>query len=83
MSDGTVTRAVVIDVLQRNGAEVSEQPDKADMYLVLKGEQFEIIAIPEICTRRTVRYLSRKFTTPIHHFYNPIMAPSRSDEQVQ
>jgi len=83
MSDGIVTRAVVIDVLQRNGAEVSEQPDKADMYLVLKGDEFQIIAIPESCTRKLVHYLSRKFTTPVHHFYNPLMAPSRSDEQVQ
>jgi hypothetical protein len=79
--DGSVTRKIVIEVLQRNGAEISEQPDKADMYLIVKGE-FEIIAIPEICGRGLVHYLSRKFTAPIHHFYNPLMAPPLPDEKI-
>jgi hypothetical protein len=66
--DGSVIRSVVIEVLQRNGAEVSEQPDRVNMYLIVKGG-LEIIEIPEICGRRLVHYLSRnlrpQFTTSI------------------
>lgn len=80
--DGSVIRKTVIEVLKSNGSEVSPQTEP-DMFLVVKGEVFEIIAIPEICGRRLIRYLSRKFTTPIHHFYNPLMAPSRPDDPVQ
>ncbi len=50
------------------------------MFLILKGEVYEILAIPETCGRRLVHYLSRKFKTPIHHFYNPLMAPSLPGE---
>jgi hypothetical protein len=81
--DGIVPRAVVIEVLRRNGAEVLEQPDKADMFLVVKGRAFEVIAIPEECGRKLLHYLSRKFTTPIHHFYNPLMAPPLPGEPIQ
>jgi len=81
--DGSVSRKTVIEVLQRNGAEVSEQSDKAGMFLVVKGEIFEVVTIPDPCNRRLVRYLSRKFTTYIHHFYNPLMAPPAPDESVE
>lgn len=80
--DGSVTRDIVIDVLKRNGAEISQQPDKVGMFLIVKGEVLEVLVIPEPCGRRLVRYLSRKFTAPIHHFYNPLMAPQLPDEQV-
>jgi hypothetical protein len=80
VSDGTVVRSIVVDVLKRNGTEVSAQPGKADMFLLVKGGVFEIIALPDICGRKLVRYLSRKFVAPIHHFYNPLMAPPLPDE---
>ncbi len=80
--DGSVNRSTVIEVLKRNGSEVSPQPDKADMFLIVKGDVFEIIAISERCGRKLVRYLSRKFTAPIHHFYNPLMAPALPGEPV-
>ena len=38
MSDGTVVRSIVVDVLKRNGTEVSAQPGKADMFLLVKGD---------------------------------------------
>jgi len=82
MSDGSVIRRIVIEVLERNEAEVSPQPDCADMFLIVKGEIFEIVAIPEVCGRKLIHYLSRKFTTPIHHFYNPDMAPPRSFDPI-
>jgi hypothetical protein len=81
--DGSVVRSIVIDVLKRNGSEVSAQTDATEMFLIVKGEVFEIVAIPERCGRKLVRYLSRKFKTPIHHFYNPLMAPTRPDEMSQ
>jgi hypothetical protein len=81
--DGSVIRSIVIEVLRRNGCEVSAQPDKSDMFLIVKGDVFEILAIPERCGRKLVRYLSRKFTTPIHHFYNPLMAPPLPGEDSQ
>jgi hypothetical protein len=77
--DGSVNRDIMIEVLQRNGAEVSVQQDQADMFLISKGEVLEIVPIPGICRRRLIHYLSRKFTTPIHHFYNPLMAPALPD----
>lgn len=83
MSDGSVIRSVVIDVLERNGAEVSADPSKADMFVLVKADIVEVVHVPERCRRQLVRYLSRKFTTPIHHFYNPIMAPKRQDEPTQ
>ncbi|MFZ0286970.1 MAG: hypothetical protein WAL32_17210 [Terriglobales bacterium] len=81
--DGSVVRSVVIDVLRRNGSEVSSQPGQPNMFFVVKGETFEIIAIPEVCGRKLVRYLSRKFTTHIHYFYNPLMLPAKPEEPVQ
>ena len=81
--DGSVMRSEVVDVLERNGAEISPDPNQADMFLVVKGEVVEVIALPERCRRQLVRYLSRKFTTPIHHFYNPLMAPRRPGEPIQ
>jgi hypothetical protein len=53
------------------------------MFLVVKGRAFEVIAIPEECGRKLLHYLSRKFTTPIHHFYNPLMAPPLPGEPIQ
>ena len=81
--DGTVVRKTVIEVLECNGAEIHPHFSSTDMFLVVKGEISEVIAIPEICGRKLVRYLSRKFTSPIHHFYNPLMAPPRPDSSVQ
>lgn len=81
--DGSVIRSIVIDVLKRNGTDISSDPNQTDMYLLVKGELVEIIHIPERCARKTVRYFSRKFGAPIHHFYNPIMAPQRPDETTQ
>jgi hypothetical protein len=81
VSDGTVVRSIVVDVLRRNGTEVSAQPGKADMFLLVKSDLFEIIAIPDTCGRKLVRYLSRKFGAPIHHFYNPLMAPPLPNEE--
>lgn len=80
--DGSVIRRTVIEVLECNGSEVSPQPASLDMFLVVKEDYFEIIAIPEVCGRKLVRYLSRKFTTPIHHFYNPLMAPQRPGSSI-
>jgi hypothetical protein len=81
--DGSVILAEVMDVLERNGTEISTDANKADMFLLVKGDLIETVHIPERCGRQLVRYLSRKFTTPIHHFYNPMMAPQKPDETVQ
>jgi hypothetical protein len=81
--DGSVDRSTVIDVLRRNGSEISVMADSPDMFFIIKGDVFEIITIPPRCRRRLVHYFSRKFTTPIHHFYNPGMAPTLPDETVQ
>lgn len=81
--DGSVIRSVVIDVLERNGTEVSPDKNKADMFVLVKGDVVEVVHVPERCRRQLVRYLSRKYTTPIHHFYNPMMAPRRPGEPTQ
>jgi len=81
--DGSVARSIVIEVLRRNGSEVSAQPAEPDSFFIVKGETFEIVKIPQVCGRKLVRYLSRKFTTHIHYFYNPLMLPTKTQEPIQ
>ena len=81
-----VGRASVIDVLQRHGVEVSCDdggPGGAEMFILVKGTNLGAIKLPIDVSRPVLRYLSRLFGVPIHHFYNPFMAPSTAGEPIQ
>jgi hypothetical protein len=81
-----VGRATVIDVLQRHGVEVSCDdggPAGPGMMILIKGEKIDSRKLPTEVSRPVLRYLARLFDIPIHHFYNPYMAPVKSEEKVQ
>ncbi len=82
--DGYVGRTIVIDVLQRNGVQISRQEEGLDGMLVLvKGEVVDTRRIPDEVSRRVLQYFQRRFSVPIHHFYNPLMAPRLPGEKIQ
>jgi hypothetical protein len=72
MSDGTVDRKTVLQVLRASGVDVSEDPDKRSNTVTLAKEDIlECIALPQLVGRQMLHYLSRKFRVHIYHFYNP------------
>ena len=46
---------------------------------MIKGGTVLAEVLPEWLSRKTLHYLARKFDIPIHHFYNPEMAPKNRD----
>lgn len=82
MADSYVDRATVIDVLQRHGVEVSYDdsgPDGTVMITLFKDGEVDSRRLP----RRVLNYFDRRFGVPIHHFYNPHMAPMKPGEFIQ
>ena len=53
--------------------------DNAQITVMIKDGTVLAEVLPERVSRRTLHYLSRKFNIPIHHFYNPEMAPKDPD----
>ncbi len=45
------------------------------MLVLAKGDLVEARTLPDYVCRRLLQHLHRKFDVPIHHFYNPLMAP--------
>lgn len=81
---GYVNRSVVIDVLRRNGVDVSrDESGPAGMVILAKGDHIESRSIPAEVSRRMLHYFQRRFGVPIHHFYNPLMAPKLPGESMQ
>jgi hypothetical protein len=81
---GYVKRSIVIDVLLRNGVAVSVDPTGGpEMMVLIKGDKVDARRIPEEVPRRVLQYLKRHFNIPIHHFYNPLMAPNLPNEKIQ
>ena len=81
-----VGRATVIDVLQRHGIEVSCNdggPGGAEMVILVNEGILDARKLPSEVSRPVLRYLARLFGVPIHHFYNPHMAPMRPGEIIQ
>jgi hypothetical protein len=71
---GEVDRETVIAVLRANQVDVHGQEDgPAGMLVIAKGELIEARQLPKSVSRKMVHYLSRKFSVPIHLFYNPEM----------
>lgn len=83
MDDGSVSRAVVLRVLQAHGIDLSDSKGDNPFTLTTlakrKGPKTttQIHALPDPVRRRMVSYLSRKYGVPIHHFYNENMAPRK------
>ena len=82
MSDRSVPRRSVLEVLARHGVDVSDYPDGAQSSLVKDGYPplVLVLTIPDPVENRLLQRLQRKFDIPIHHFYNPLMAPRLPDE---
>jgi hypothetical protein len=81
-----VGRNTIIDVLQRHGVEVScddDGPAGPGMMILIKGDKIDSRKLPSEVSRPVLRYLARLFDIPIHHFYNPLMAPMKPSEKVQ
>lgn len=53
------------------------------MFVLGKDLVRDVQEFPESVSRQTLHYLSRKFNVPIHHFFNPLEAPSLPDESIQ
>jgi hypothetical protein len=81
-----VGRATVIDVLRRHGVEVSCDDsglDNTGMVSLFKDGEVDARRLPSEVSRRVLHYLARRFGVPIHHFYNPHMAPMKPGELIQ
>lgn len=81
MHEGAVDRVTVINVLRRHKVEVSFIPGEKDAALLVKGKNIEVKILENPIGRRMLHYLEHKFGVPIHHFYNPLMAPALPGEQ--
>jgi hypothetical protein len=81
--DQLVDRTTVINVLQRHGVEVSLLPGQKDVALFVKGDIIEVKILPSEAGRKFLHYLARKFDVPVHHFWNPLMAPQLPGERAQ
>lgn len=81
--DGVVAASTVIDVLRRHGVAVSLEDGEPSKFVLGKDLVRDVQEFPESVSRQTLHYLSRKFNVPIHHFFNPLEAPSLPDESIQ
>ena len=81
---GEVLRGDVIHVLRAHRVGVSIQVDGLpDMYVLAKSGIVEAHRMPDRVGRRKLQHFHRKFGIPIHHFYNPLMAPPLPGEPIQ
>jgi hypothetical protein len=82
--EGYVDRAVVIQVLRAHGVDASliQVEGQPDMMLLVKGDVILSQTMPPALARKKVHYLARTFTIPVHHFYNPLMAPPMPGEKL-
>ena len=82
-SSGEVRREDVELVLRAHGVELSHSEEEEGTVTILaKGEVVEAHQIPEFVGRRLLQRFQWKFGIPIHHFYHPLMAPSKNDETI-
>ena len=80
-NDGTVHRLVVETVLESHSVDLYRMGsnNSAQTTVMIKGGIVIALVMPERVSRKTLHYLKRKFNVPIHHFYNPEMAPKNGD----
>ena len=82
--NGEVPKRDVLSVLKAYGVEVRvESYNGAEMYILTKGSIVQAHQFDSHVGRRVLHGLKRKFDIPIHHFYNPLEAPTTPDEKVQ
>lgn len=80
---GYVKKEIVIDVLRRHGVGVSPLGGAPEVMILIKGDKVDARPLQDEVSRGVLRYLTRHFNIPIHHFYNPLMAPNLPDEKIQ
>lgn len=81
VEDGSVSKAVAIEVLRNCGVDVSPQND--GMMILAKGQHVESMYIPEQTGRRLLHYFGRKFDIPIRYFYHPELAKPLASDKIQ
>jgi hypothetical protein len=76
--ENAVGRETVIQVLQARGVTVTPLDDSGinGMLRLSKGEYFENKRLPEVCRKKLLRYLERKFDVSVELFYNPQLLPN-------
>lgn len=77
---GNVRLETVLSVLRAHQIAISRHDGTG--YVLAKGDRLEVIEFPKQVGRRMLQRLQRLFGVPIHHFYNPLMAPGPSDDIV-
>lgn len=76
MSTGRVCKKTVLEVLHAHRVGVSPQEGATDGTMTLaKGDILETRVVPDDVGKKLLQYFARRFKVPIHHFYNPLMAP--------
>lgn len=80
--EGSVPRATVLEVLKAHGIDLAENATENPFPTVTaaagvdpKGT-LQVHALPDVLDRRMLHYLARKYSVPIHHFYNVDMIPT-------
>lgn len=69
----TMSRAQLIDSLQRNLVDVRPREDgEKDEYVITKDSIIEVQSLPEVVPRRLIHYLSRRLEIEIHRIYHPV-----------
>jgi hypothetical protein len=80
---GYVNREIVIDILRRHGVGMSPLSGAPEVMILIKGDKIDARPLSDEVSRCVLRYLTRRFNIPIHHFYTPLMAPKLPDEKIQ
>jgi hypothetical protein len=70
MGNGDVDRKIVIEVLRACGVAISEQAGE-NSFILEKNDVIEVYNLDITVSRRMIHHFSRKFSIPIHYFYNP------------
>jgi hypothetical protein len=70
-----VHRDVVLTVLRAHGVESYPSEACDGQTVFTKNGVYEAYSFPEQVSRRMLERMKRKFDIPIHHFFNPQMAP--------
>jgi hypothetical protein len=81
VADSGISLAVVMKALRATkGLDVSGPTGALDLVTIADGEKIETISMSEPIQRKMLDYLGRRYKTPIHWFYNPLMIPGKEDD---
>ncbi len=74
--DGSLPKSTIIAVLKAHGVSVYPQAEDHAYTVITDGKETTLaLRLGDAVSRKAVHGLQRKFGIPIHHFYNPQLAP--------